>query len=289
MALDSIDQKQTENRSLGYNLSETEIPTTMMDLSQSIDDAWAKEYKEGAGNQLLGIDAYTRVVDQTKINNIDKRITATALTWAISADEKQKEVGTKILTHHMVKPIVLIIDAVQENAKKNGAQSVEDEDLFKYGIESVLERIREIKNLKAKLPPSEFTAVQEKFRKNFQSDIEQNVRNEGMQKIGVDSNLPIDSKLPHELSDMPFDVVASKEDDAKREEAIRIALGRLSKRERTVLQERYGFNDDGSKKTLAEIGGMFGVTPERIRQVESKTLHKLSRVRSIKKINNDNQ
>ncbi|MFI0939294.1 RNA polymerase sigma factor [Streptomyces sp. NPDC021020] len=51
-------------------------------------------------------------------------------------------------------------------------------------------------------------------------------------------------------------------------------LSTLGERERRVVQLRYGLAD-GRPRTLEEIGGLFGVTRERIRQIESKTLNKL--------------
>ena len=51
-------------------------------------------------------------------------------------------------------------------------------------------------------------------------------------------------------------------------------LSTLGERERRVVQLRYGLVD-GRPRTLEEIGRLFGVTRERIRQIESKTLNKL--------------
>ena len=59
----------------------------------------------------------------------------------------------------------------------------------------------------------------------------------------------------------------------RREEVAR-ALGTLSERERRVLQLRFGI-DDGRSRTLEEVGRDFGVTRERIRQIEAKALRKL--------------
>ena len=53
-------------------------------------------------------------------------------------------------------------------------------------------------------------------------------------------------------------------------------LGTLLKRERDVLIMRFGL-DDGSPKTLEEVGRAFGVTRERIRQIEAKAIRKLRR------------
>ncbi len=57
-------------------------------------------------------------------------------------------------------------------------------------------------------------------------------------------------------------------------EQIRAALGVLSDREREVLEMRFGLQD-GQDHTLEEVGRHFGVTRERIRQIEAKALRKL--------------
>ncbi len=57
-------------------------------------------------------------------------------------------------------------------------------------------------------------------------------------------------------------------------EHLEAVLSTLGEREREVVQLRYGLVD-GRPRTLEEIGRLFGVTRERIRQIESKTLNKL--------------
>jgi RNA polymerase primary sigma factor len=57
-------------------------------------------------------------------------------------------------------------------------------------------------------------------------------------------------------------------------EAIETALDELNERERAIVRLRFGL-DDGQVHTLEEVGQTFGVTRERIRQIESKTLQKL--------------
>ncbi|MDT9684937.1 RNA polymerase sigma factor [Streptomyces sp. TRM76323] len=57
-------------------------------------------------------------------------------------------------------------------------------------------------------------------------------------------------------------------------EHLEAVLSTLGEREREVVQLRYGLVD-GRPRTLEEIGRLFGVTRERIRQIESKTLGKL--------------
>jgi RNA polymerase primary sigma factor len=57
-------------------------------------------------------------------------------------------------------------------------------------------------------------------------------------------------------------------------EQVHSALDQLSKREREVLEMRFGLRD-GQAHTLEEVGQAFGVTRERIRQIEAKALRKL--------------
>jgi len=58
------------------------------------------------------------------------------------------------------------------------------------------------------------------------------------------------------------------------QEHLRGVLGTLNERERRVIEYRFGLLD-GHPRTLEEVGREFGVTRERIRQIESKTLAKL--------------
>src|SRR5688500_4427502 len=65
-----------------------------------------------------------------------------------------------------------------------------------------------------------------------------------------------------------------------REEMLRRALGELPERERTVVEMRYGIA--GAEPTpLREIGRQLGITPERVRQIESKALGRLGRMREL--------
>jgi len=58
------------------------------------------------------------------------------------------------------------------------------------------------------------------------------------------------------------------------QEEIASVLQSLSARERRVLELRFGLTD-GKPRTLEEVGREFGITRERIRQIEAKTLSKL--------------
>ena len=66
-------------------------------------------------------------------------------------------------------------------------------------------------------------------------------------------------------------------------EHIEEALRELSPKEQDVLRLRFGLND-GRERTLDEIGKKFGVTRERIRQIEAKALKKLRTPKHRKKL-----
>ena len=57
-------------------------------------------------------------------------------------------------------------------------------------------------------------------------------------------------------------------------EQLEDVLDTLTDREENVLRLRFGL-DDGRTRTLEEVGEVFGVTRERIRQIEAKALRKL--------------
>ena len=91
-------------------------------------------------------------------------------------------------------------------------------------------------------------------------------------------DMPIGQEDSSQLGDfIPDDNLPGPVDAASRQllkEQIRSALGILSERERQVLEMRFGLLD-GQDSTLEEVGRFFGVTRERIRQIEAKALRKL--------------
>ena len=76
---------------------------------------------------------------------------------------------------------------------------------------------------------------------------------------------------------------ASFSDDIRRREHIEEWLQQLSVSERKVIELRFGLND-GEPKTLDSIGKEFGITRERVRQIETQALNKLRAITKRKKI-----
>ncbi|MBA2281471.1 MAG: RNA polymerase sigma factor RpoD [Acidimicrobiia bacterium] len=94
--------------------------------------------------------------------------------------------------------------------------------------------------------------------------------------------LSLDSPVGEEDDSFLGDFIADTDAEAPAEVAARLmlnsavleALGELNEREQQVVRLRFGL-EDGQARTLEEVGREFGVTRERIRQIESKTLAKL--------------
>lgn len=83
-----------------------------------------------------------------------------------------------------------------------------------------------------------------------------------------------DSKLGDFIEDREAETPASSVTQELLREDIIDVMASLSPRERDVLRLRFGL-DDGRQRTLEEVGQLFGVTRERIRQIEAKALRKL--------------
>jgi RNA polymerase primary sigma factor len=94
---------------------------------------------------------------------------------------------------------------------------------------------------------------------------------------------PIGDEEDFSLSDIIEDREAVVPGDAATrlmlDGALRDALAHLTPREQDVVRLRFGL-EDGKIRTLEEVGRAFGVTRERIRQIEAKTLAKLRRPES---------
>jgi RNA polymerase primary sigma factor len=102
-----------------------------------------------------------------------------------------------------------------------------------------------------------------------------------VQKFGrepISLHTPLGEDGDSELGDLIEDCEAIQPGEAVSfillQEQLRSVLGSLSEREASVVSMRFGLTD-GQPKTLGEIGKVYGVTRERIRQIESKAMSKL--------------
>lgn len=153
---------------------------------------------------------------------------------------------------HMVETINKMVRISRQLVQKLGREPTDEEIAKEMQIES--NRVEEIRRI-AQLPVSLETPIGEEEDSQLGDFIE-------------DRNLP-----------SPDEAAA----DTLLHEQIEEILGALSDREREVLRYRFGL-EDGRSYTLEEVGKRFGVTRERIRQIEAKALRKLRHPSRSKKL-----
>jgi RNA polymerase primary sigma factor len=88
--------------------------------------------------------------------------------------------------------------------------------------------------------------------------------------IGEEEDSELGDFVQDETAESPFELASEN----LRRENVRRALSALPSREREVIEMRYGLTGQQAR-TLEEVGRAFGVTRERIRQIENNTLKKL--------------
>ena len=97
--------------------------------------------------------------------------------------------------------------------------------------------------------------------------------------VGDEEDTTIGSFVEDDNTPGPVDATSN----AMLSEALTEILGTLTEREADVLRMRFGMYD-GRTRTLEEVGQIFGVTRERIRQIENKAIRKLRHPSRAKKI-----
>jgi RNA polymerase sigma factor (sigma-70 family) len=91
-----------------------------------------------------------------------------------------------------------------------------------------------------------------------------------LNQAATDDGQPLEEALPDEMQEKPEQLMATRQ----LQRLMAACLASLTEREARILQLRYGF-DSGRPHTLQEIGAIFGLSRERIRQIEQTALEKL--------------
>ena len=117
----------------------------------------------------------------------------------------------------------------------------------------------------------ELSIDEEKIKEFERIDNDYNIVSIDMPVAGEDNESTLKEFIPSK-EDLPNDIV---EKIALREEITK-ALAELTDKEREIILRRFGFID-GKIYTLEEIGNMMGITRERVRQIEMKSLRKLKK------------
>jgi RNA polymerase primary sigma factor len=97
--------------------------------------------------------------------------------------------------------------------------------------------------------------------------------------IGEEEDSQLGDFIEDEEATMPVEAVS----EIMQKEELNMVLGTLTHRERKVIELRFGLKGE-HPRTLEEVGQKFGVTRERIRQIEAKTLAKLKAYRDSQRL-----
>jgi RNA polymerase primary sigma factor len=144
---------------------------------------------------------------------------------------------------HMVETINKVVRTQRQLSQQLGREPTAEE--IAIGIQFPVERVREIQRLS-----QDTISLEQPFGDANDFSLSDLVEDQG-------AEVPVDAATRMLLN-----------------EAVQHALLELTEREQEVVRLRFGL-DDGRIRTLEEVGQMFGVTRERVRQIEMKTLAKL--------------
>jgi len=114
--------------------------------------------------------------------------------------------------------------------------------------------------------------------KNFARSVPQQGKRLERFQTGRDELLEMSKDLRFE-GEEPY-----REPDVTVRQSIERVLDQLEGREREIVMRRFGLGDQRGPQTLEEVGAHFGVTKERIRQIEGRALNKLRRLLSPKAV-----
>ena len=149
------------------------------------------------------------------------------------------------------------------------------------GYDNVKNEIEKYKNEYEKMPSLEYLSEKTGFSVQILKDLL--LYNEPVsinQTVG-DDDTTLDEFIADniDVEDVALDKVFKEE----LSDSVNDVLNMLTKREREVIILRYGIKD-GKKRTLEEVGKIFGITRERVRQLEARALNKLRHPKNTVKI-----
>jgi RNA polymerase primary sigma factor len=144
---------------------------------------------------------------------------------------------------HMVEAINKVMRVQRQMAQELGREPTVEELALR--VELAVERVRDIQRINQDTVSLE-------------------------QPMGEEEDFRLSDVIEDQGAVVPVDAATR----ALLNEAVKKAISELSPREQEVVRLRFGL-DDGQMRTLEEVGRLFGVTRERIRQIEAKTLAKL--------------
>lgn len=198
--------------------------------------------------------------------------------------------GGKIFNQkEIVSKIELSNDENERNILHKAKREIEQELNKKLSYEEFAEICTEneiLKSINNKLNRDELHALKRSLDEEVKIQLEKIKEFNKLSADTVSLDTPVGEDQDSKLADFIPDENTNAEDEALMQslkKAIAEVLSTLPEREQTIIRMRFGL-DDGRPKTLEEVGKNFGVTRERIRQIEAKSLRKLRHPSRSKKL-----
>ncbi len=156
------------------------------------------------------------------------------------------------------------------------SRAVEDQSRLIHLPEHVATRLRKVRRITAQLSQeSGLDPLPEQIAEACNMDLDEVQYLLGLVEQPVSLDTPIDDEANFSLADTLEDRAALTETASHLvDEELHRALALLHPRERTVIIQRYGIGD-GRCRTLLEIGKELGISRERVRQLEVRSLKKM--------------
>lgn len=174
---------------------------------------------------------------------------------------------------HMVETINRIIRAQRDMTQRLAREPSDEELAHELGYLTT-EEFQQINNYLQTAEPID-PLLYRKWRQATGKI--RNIQRVSQPTVSIDEPLRSHDPSTQLVNILPDETIPEPEDVASKQllrEQVRNALEFLGDRERQVLEMRFGLKD-GKDHTLEEVGKEFGVTRERIRQIEAKALRKL--------------
>jgi RNA polymerase primary sigma factor len=159
------------------------------------------------------------------------------------------------------------------------SRAVEDQSRLIHLPEHVATRLRKVRRVAAQLSQeSGLDPLPEQIAEACDMDLDEVKHLLGLVEQPVSLDTPIDDEANFSLADTLEDSAAAALTETASQhllgEELHRALALLTPRERTVITLRYGIGD-GRCRTLLEIGKELGISRERVRQLEVRSLKKM--------------
>lgn len=241
------------DRKHGYGLTGMKLDDFIMESSYKIRGIWSTIHNESGGE--LTLDDYRKAVS---LGFFSRNIIRTAVLWNSFANQDKKEAAKDVLGYQFLKYSLSAIDLI---VSKFPEAEIDPLTLMQEGFIFAWSNIE--------------NSAQNGFISSLRSRLSQN--------INRSVEIPLSSIRRKDLERAEFvaanlDTVVNPEERMERTDLMirfRTVIKELTDRELIIIEKRYPQGDEKST-THEELGREFGVTRERVRQIETKAIRKLA-------------